>query len=113
MTTTLETRIAELDALAARQEGYKARAEKIVDRVLPALPVAHGFYDPHGFVAASRRLSERKRLYWRTFARLRAKAEGGVPYIAIPKNSAHLFGPGDAMFDVAMELAAAALQVAA
>ena len=87
---------------------YHERAAQIVDRVMPRLPTPHGFYDPHGFVAACRYSSERKRLYWRTYARLRAKAEGGKPYIAIPKNCEHLWGPGDAMFDVARELEEAA-----
>lgn len=65
---------------------YRGRAARIVDRALPALPDAHGFYDPVGFVAGSRRQGERSRLFWRTFARLRAKAEGGAPYLALPKD---------------------------
>lgn len=87
---------------------YHQRAARIVDRVMPPIKTPNGFYDPQGFVAACRQSSERKRLYWRTFARLRAKAEGGKPYIAIPKNCEHFLGPGDAMFDVARELEAAA-----
>ena len=87
---------------------YHQRAARIVDRVMPPIRTPHGFYDPQGFVAACRYSSERKRLYWRTFARLRAKAEGGRPFIAIPKNCEHLWGPGDAMFDVARELEEAA-----
>jgi hypothetical protein len=65
---------------------YRTRAQRIVDRVLPALPAAHGWNDPAGFVAAAQRDGERSRLFWRTFARLRAKAEGGKPYIALPKD---------------------------
>lgn len=89
-------------------QAYSERAQRIVDRVMPAIPTPHGFYDPAGFIAASRHSGERKRLYWRTFARLRAKAEGGKPYITLPKNSSHLFSAGDAMFDVARELEQAA-----
>lgn len=68
------------------RSNYHARAGRIVDRVLPTLPTAHGFYDPAGFIAAARRHGERERLYWRTFARLRAKAEGGRPYLRLPKD---------------------------
>ena len=46
----------------------------------------------------------RARLFWRVLARLRAKAVGGPPRIAIPPRSGHLWGPGDAMFDVARQL---------
>jgi hypothetical protein len=87
---------------------YQARAWRIVDRLLPKLPPAPGFYDPAGFIDGSRRLGERNRLFWRTYARLRAKAEGGPPRIGIPANCEHLWGPGDAMFDVARELEAEA-----
>lgn len=83
---------------------YGERATRIVDRVLPKLRSAHGWYDPEWFVEAARREGQRQRLYWRTFARLRAKAEGGVPHITIPSGCEHLWGPGTAMFDVAEEL---------
>lgn len=86
---------------------YHARANRIVDRVLPALPVAHGFYDPQGFAEAARRQGERKRLYWRTFARLRAKVEGGPPRIDMPKGSDRVLS-GGIMWQVARELEAAA-----
>jgi hypothetical protein len=65
---------------------YRDRASRIVDRVLPALPAANPLYDPEGFVAGSRRHGERQELYWLTFARLRAKAEGGRPYLTLPKD---------------------------
>lgn len=84
---------------------YQERARRIVDRVLPALPDAHGFRDPAGFIAGSRRQGERARLYWRTFARLRAKAEGGKPFLALPKDCPAL--EGGAMWEVARELEAA------
>lgn len=87
---------------------YHERARRIVDRVMPKTPTPHGFYDPAGFIAAARYSGERNRLYWRTFARLRAKAEGGRPYLTIPPNCEHLWRPGDALFDVARELEAQA-----
>jgi len=108
MTPETIARIAELDRRIARERGYRERAWRIVDRILPTVPLAHGFYEPELFVARSRRNSERKRLFYRTFARLRAKAEGGRPFIGIPKHSEHLYGPGDAMWDVARELEEAA-----
>lgn len=104
-----QERLERLDAIFAAldvTEGYRARAWRIVDRVLP-LPgsgARHGFYDPAGFLERARIRGQRKRLALRIFARLRAKAEGGVPYLAVPKNVPHLFGPGDALFDVAREL---------
>lgn len=82
---------------------YHARANRIVDRVLPALPVAHGFYDPLGFVEGARRQGDRSRLFWRTLARLRAKVEGGPPRIDMPKGSDHILG-GSIMWQVAREL---------
>lgn len=96
----------ELDAIERRtaKADYTARALRIVDRVLPKLPQPQGWDDPRGFVAGSRRLGERKRLFYRIFARLRAKAEGGAPYLAVPPGCEHLWGPGTAMFDVAREL---------
>ena len=84
---------------------YHHRAARIVDRAMPSIETPHGFYDPQGFMDALCYAGERKRLYWRTFARLRAKAEGGKPYISPPKDCGHIWGPGDAMFDVAHELA--------
>lgn len=94
----------QLDELFRRADAQQAlhdRAWKIVDRVLPELPTAHGFYQPHAFVASARRSGDRKYLEWMVFARLRAKAEGGEPFIAIPKNCEHLWRPGDTMFDAA------------
>jgi len=84
--------------------GYHKRAARIVDRVMPKIKTPHGFFDPEGFIEASRYSGQRMRLYWRTLARLRAKAEGGRPYIAIPKHCEHLWRAGDAMFDVAREM---------
>ncbi len=103
-------RLDELDARFGREAEYRRRAWRIVDRVMP-LPTGgapHGFYEPAAFLDRAVLRGERKRLHLRTFARLRAKAEGGAPYLAVPKNVPHLFGPGDALFDVAAELAAEA-----
>jgi hypothetical protein len=84
---------------------YQDRARRIVDRVLPHLPAANPLYDAAGFRASSIRHGERERLYWRTFARLRAKAEGGKPFLKLPKDCAAL--EGGAMATVARELEAA------
>jgi hypothetical protein len=81
---------------------YRARAARIVERLLPSLPAVNPLYDAAGFVAASRRHGERERLFWRTYARLRAKAEGGKPYLALPKDCAALWG--GPMWQVAREL---------
>jgi hypothetical protein len=100
---------AAFEAQCNREAEYRRRAWCIVDRVLP-LPIggAHGFYEPEAFFDRAVLRGQRKRLALRIFARLRAKAEGGAPYLAVPKNVPHLFGPGDALFDVAAELAAEA-----
>ncbi len=94
---------------------YHERAWRIVDRVMPKLPperTPHGFYEFDAFMEGAQRKGRhegaRRRLYWRTYARLRAKAEGGKPFIRLPQGSGHLFGPGDPMFDVAKELEALA-----
>jgi hypothetical protein len=94
---------------------YSQRAQAIVDRVLPKLPdepTPHGFYAFGAFVDKAMRHGKHTRarqvLYYRTLARLRAKAEGGKPYLKLPQGSSHLYGPGDALFDVARELELAA-----
>ena len=86
---------------------YGERAWRIVDRVLPKLPPAHGFYDPAGFVARGQRNYAREELYWRTMPRLRAKAEGGRPFIAMPKHCDHIYG-GSIMERISRELELAA-----
>jgi hypothetical protein len=93
----------EFEARLDRERTYSKRAWRIVDRVLPALPSAHGFYQPHAFIAGSRRRGDRNYLQWMIYARLRAKAEGGEPFIGIPKNCEHLWGPGDSMFDASRD----------
>lgn len=86
---------------------YRERAWRIVDRLLPKLPVVSAFYDPEGFMEAGRRNYAREELFWRTMPRLRAKAEGGLPYIAMPKNMDHVFG-GSIMERIAREFEEAA-----
>lgn len=93
----------EFEARLDRERGYKDRARRIVDRLLPALPSAHGFYQPHAFIAGARRRGDRNYLQWMIFARLRAKAEGDEPRVAIPKNCEHLWRAGDAMFDASRD----------
>jgi hypothetical protein len=70
----LAARMAELDARFAPERDCSARAMRIVDRVLPQLPVASAYYDGPGFVASARREGERRKLYRITYARLMAKA---------------------------------------
>ena len=85
---------------------YRGRALRIVDRVMPAIRVTpHGFHDPKGFIAAAQYSNGRARLFWRTFARLRAKAEGGAPYLKVPQSAALV---GGTLWTVARELAAEA-----
>lgn len=93
----------EFTAKIDRERIYRERAWRIVDRVLPALPSAHGFYQPHAFIAASRRRGDRNYLAWMIFAKLRSKAEGELPRVGIPKNCEHLWGPGDSMFDASRD----------
>jgi hypothetical protein len=81
---------------------YGERAKRIVERVLPHLPTPNPLYGAEGFMAAAQRHSERDRLYWRTFARLRAKAEGGAPVLKLPRDSYAL--EGGAMAEVARDL---------
>ena len=73
---------------------YSERAWRIVDRLLPKLPVVSAFYEPEAFMAAAHRNYARTELFWRTMPRLRAKAEGGLPYIAMPKGADHVFSGG-------------------
>lgn len=67
------------DRLAAIGFGLEAfaearnRANRIVNRYLPQLPLAHGFYDPHGFRARSIRSGDRFALYQSIESRLLAK----------------------------------------
>jgi hypothetical protein len=91
----------------AQTATYTDRARKIVDRVLPLLPACSAYYDPDGFIAASQRHHDRQRKFWITFAQLRAKAEGGRPYITMPKGAEHVTR-GGAMYQVARELDLAA-----
>lgn len=60
------------------------RAWRVVDRLLPRLPDAHGFRNPHGFILASQRDGFRSQFFWLTKAQLRAKATGEEPYVALP-----------------------------
>jgi hypothetical protein len=93
----------EFEARLERERIYRERAWRIVDRVLPALPSAHGFYQPHAFIAGARRRGDRNYLQWMIFARLRAKAEGGEPHIKLPKDCEHSLG-GSAMWDASKAL---------
>lgn len=92
-----ESRWAELERQAEFERVYHARAARIVDRLLPAFPSAHGFYQPHAFMAGARRGGDRKYLEWMIYARLRAKAEGGEQHIELPKDCEHSLG-GSAMW---------------
>lgn len=85
---------------------YADRAWRIVNRVLPEISTPHGFDDPQGFVVASIRGGDRLRLFYRTYARLRAKAEGGKPFLQYPRDVPAL--EGTIMWQVSKELEAAA-----
>lgn len=98
-----ESRWAELERQAEVTRGYKDRAWRIVDRLLPEFPSAHGFYQPHAFIAGARRRGDRNYLQWMIFARLRAKAEGGEPHIKLPKDCEHSLG-GSAMWNASKAL---------
>lgn len=83
---------------------YQRRARRIVERVMPALQFTpNPLASPTDFMAATQYSAERTRLYWRTIARLRAKAEGGRPYLDVPKGDAMI---GSIMHQVAKELEA-------
>ena len=84
---------------------YSERATRIIDRVMPKNTTPHGFYNPAGFVGSCVYETIRRRAYWMTFARLRAKAEGGRPYVELPPRCEHLFNAGNPMFDVSKYLA--------
>lgn len=60
-------------ARMTRLKALKKRAEKIVERIMPAHRTPHGFYDPIGFVENSIRNSERRRLWARVYERLQKK----------------------------------------
>lgn len=79
--------ITELDAELAAAAKLQNRARRIVDRVLPLLQTRHGWHDPHGFIEASARRGDRSFLYHVVWARLRAKRDGGLPRIHMPKGS--------------------------
>lgn len=98
--SSLADRIEQLDRMAAVEKECNARAWRIVDRLLPYLPRAHGFYEPEEFMARVSRNNWRKRLWLYIKARLRAKAIGGVPHIRLPAHCEHIWAPGDALYDV-------------
>lgn len=99
-----ESRRAELERQAKGKLGYQDRAWRIVDRVLPKLQPAHGFYDSRSSIRAARRLGDRNYLSWMIFARLRAKAEGGDPHIDLPYGCEESLR-GSAMWNAANALA--------
>ena len=94
-----------IEARVRRNAGYTNRAWAIVDRVLPKRGFdAHPFSDPEGFAASCQHAHRRNLMFWRTFARLQAKAEGGDPCIRMPKDQSAL--EGSAMQIVSRELEA-------
>lgn len=95
-----------LEASIAAHKALTARVSRLVDRILPEAPRAHGFYDPEGFVSGAVVRYWRRRLHLVIAARLRGKRDGHEPRIGLPRNSEHLFGPGAAMHDVSKFLEA-------
>lgn len=71
---------------AWERRNYWPRAHAIAARLLPPVTWGYSFADPAGFVQASRRRGDREYLAHLIFAKLRAKAEGGKPYIALPRD---------------------------
>ena len=93
----------DVKALRARAEANRkilVRTKRIVDRILPSKPVPHGFDDPQGFMQCALTRGWRIRLHLYLAARLKAKQQGGVPEIQLPKDSDHLFRPGTALYDI-------------
>lgn len=84
-------------------QNYRERAWKIVNRLLPELPNAHGFYEPAAFILSARRSGDRNYFFWMVFAKLRAKTEGEGPHIDLPENCEHSLG-GGAMWNAAKAL---------
>jgi len=82
--------MAKLDADAKKTKAIMARAIRITDRLLPALPSANGFYDPEGFISGSRRRGLREYLRWIVYAMLRSKIERGAPFIEMPRDASSL-----------------------
>lgn len=102
--SNLETRLAQLDeqfAAADRALECRKRGQRIADRLIPLAPRAHGFYQPVEFFDGAVIRYWNRRLGMYLGAILEARSEGRAPRIGVPKNSEHLFGPGDRMFDLA------------
>ena len=99
--TSLET----IQAMEERKQSYGRRAWRIVDRILPPTDCRpSAFYDPEAFIIVRRYKDKRARLFWHTFARLRAKAEGGRPRLDLPADDYAI--RGSSMWNVAKELEA-------
>lgn len=96
-----------LEAASAMRHQILARADRIVDRLLPVSGRSpHGFYQREAFADRAVATYWRKRLHLYLVARLEAKAKGTSPEIRLPRNAEHIFKPGNAMFDVAAFIAA-------
>jgi hypothetical protein len=64
---------AEIVAIAHANRRLLARTGALVDRLIPATPTPHGFYDPAGFIAASQNSGCRAELFNQLLPRVRAK----------------------------------------
>lgn len=93
-------RILRLEAEGKRLKVYSERAQRIADRLIPVGPRAHGFYQPEAFYDRGVAKFWNRRLALYLGAKLRARGEGGLPRIGVPKNSEHIFGPGNGLYDV-------------
>ena len=95
--------IAKMDREIAEGKALSARATRLVDRFIPITRKSfHGFYEPIEFFEKARVAGVRERLHYYLKAKLRAKRDGTVPRIGLPKSADHIFFAGEAMFDVAV-----------
>lgn len=82
--------LAEMDRRIAADQRLIDRTNRIMDRVWPeAGRAAHGFYQPKAFFDGAMERGERRILWLKIKARLKAKRDGGLPRIRLPSNADH------------------------
>lgn len=94
--------IPKMDRDLAEHKALVARTDRLVDRLVPITGKRfHGFYEQAEFKNKARIAGIRKRLHLYLKAQLKAKRDGTLPRIGVPKNAEHIFFAGQAMYDVA------------
>lgn len=80
-----------LDRSIAADQALTARTDRIMSRLWPwrAGRAPHGFYQPAAFLAGAQERGERRVLWLKVKARLKAKRDGGLPRIQLPANADH------------------------